>query len=152
MVIAVALAAALLGGVAATGCGEQMALDCDSFLAELRRFIGDRVEIEIDQYSPPLEASAESALYRAIETVMGDHVPDARLVPIISNGGTDAKHICPRRPGTQVYGFMPYRQTPGLEESRLIHGHDERTTVENLLFATQVLFDVVCRFGGANLE
>ena len=35
MVIAVALAAALLGGVAATGCGEQMALDCDSFLAEL---------------------------------------------------------------------------------------------------------------------
>ena len=126
--------------------------DADSFLAELRQFIGDGVEIEIDQYSPPLEASAESDLYRAIETVMGDHVPDARLVPVISNGGTDAKHICPRRPGTQVYGFMPYRQRPGLEESRLIHGHDERTTVENLLFATQVLFDVVCRFGGANLE
>lgn len=31
----VALAALLLGGAAATGCGERMALDCDSFLAEL---------------------------------------------------------------------------------------------------------------------
>ena len=31
---------------------------------------------------------------------------------------------------------------------QLIHGHDERTSVENLLFATRVLFDLVCRFGG----
>ena len=122
--------------------------DADSFLSELRRFIGEQVQIEVDQYSPPLEASAESTLYRTIERVMAEHVPEAYLIPTISNGGTDAKHICPRRPQTQVYGFMPYRQTPGLEEMRLVHGHDERTTVDNLLFATRVLFDVVCRFGG----
>ena len=30
----------------------------------------------------------------------------------------------------------------------LIHGHDERTPVEELLFATQVLYEIVCRFGG----
>ena len=126
--------------------------DADSFLRELRQFIGDDVEVEVDQYSPPLEASADSALYHTIARVMVDHAPDAHLIPTISNGGTDAKHICPRRPGTQVYGFMPYEQTPGLEEMRLIHGHDERTTVANLLFATRVLFDVVCRFGGKTWE
>ena len=29
----------------------------------------------------------------------------------------------------------------------LIHGHDERTSVAELLFATQVLYEIVCRFG-----
>jgi acetylornithine deacetylase/succinyl-diaminopimelate desuccinylase-like protein len=32
---------------------------------------------------------------------------------------------------------------------RLIHGHDERTSVANLLFATKVILDLVCRYGGA---
>ena len=68
------------------------------------------------------------------------------VVPSLTTGGTDAKHICPRRPGTQVYGFMPYRQQPGLEEMQLIHGHDERTTVENLLFATRVIYDIVVAY------
>ncbi len=121
----------------------------ESFIAELRSYIGDEVEIEVDQYSPPLEASADTELYRTIVEVMGEQVPEAKVIPTISNGGTDAKHIVPRRPGTQVYGFMPYRQTPGLEEMKLIHGHDERTSIENLLFATRVLYNIVCRFGGA---
>ena len=120
----------------------------ESFIAELRAHIGDEVEIEVDQYSPPLEASADTDLYRTIVEVMGEHVPEAEVIPSISNGGTDAKHIVPRRPDTQVYGFMPCRQAPGQEEMKLIHGHDERTSVENLLFATRVLYDIVCRFGG----
>lgn len=119
-----------------------------SFFQEIRPFIGDDVRIDVDQYSPPLEAGTDSPLYRTIVEVMADHDPGARVVPSQSTGGTDAKHICPRRPSTQVYGFMPYRGAPGEEEWRLIHGHDERTSVENLVFATRVLFDIVCRFCG----
>ena len=119
-----------------------------SFFKEIRPFIGDEVRIEVDQYSPPLEAGVDSPLYRTIVEVMADHDPGARVVPSQSTGGTDAKHICPRRPSTQVYGFMPYRAAPGEEEWQLIHGHDERTSVENLAFATKVLFDIVCRFCG----
>ena len=118
----------------------------ENFLAELREYIGEEITVEIDQYSPPLEASSDSPLYRTIETVMHEREPDVPLIPFLSTGGTDAKHICPRRPETQVYGFMPYRQAPGLEEMKLIHGHDERTSVDNLVFATQVLYDIVCRF------
>ena len=124
----------------------------ESFFAELRPYMGTAVEIEVDQYSPPLEAGADTELYRTIVAVMGAHVPAATVVPVISNGGTDAKHICPRRPDTQVYGFMPYCQAPGEEEMRLVHGHDERTAVENLLFATRVLYDIVCRFCGLGQE
>lgn len=120
----------------------------DSFIAELRHFIGDELEIEVDQYSPPLEAGIDSPLYQTIVEVMAAEEPQTPVVPFLSTGGTDAKHICPRRPQTQVYGFMPYRQAPGLEEMKLIHGHDERTSVDNLVFATRVLYEIVRRFGG----
>ena len=118
----------------------------ESFLAELRRQIGEELEIEVDQYSPPLEADAAGEFYGVIEEVMARHDPGVPVVPSLTTGGTDAKHICPRRPGTQVYGFMPYRQQPGLEEMQLIHGHDERTTVENLLLATRVIYDIVVAY------
>jgi acetylornithine deacetylase/succinyl-diaminopimelate desuccinylase-like protein len=120
----------------------------ESFLQELRALIGDRVEIDVDQYSPPLEASADAPMFRCIEQVMASVDPGVPVIPSLSTGGTDAKHIVPRRPLTQVFGFMPYRQSPGLEEENLIHGHDERTPVSELLFATRVLFDVVCRYSG----
>ena len=120
----------------------------DSFVGELRPYIGDEVDIEIDQYSPPLEGRVDTPLYRTIEQVMDELDPGVPVVPVISNGGTDAKHILPRRPDTLIYGFMPYRQTPGEEEMRLIHGHDERTSVDNLLFATRALFEIACRFCG----
>ena len=81
----------------------------DSFFEEIRPLVGDDVRFEVDQYSPPLEAGVDSPLYRTITEVMADHDPGARVVPSQSTGGTDAKHICPRRPATQVYGFMPYR-------------------------------------------
>ena len=122
----------------------------ESFVAELRPYIGAEVEIEVDQYSPPLESSADTGLYQTVVEVMAAHVPEGRVIPTISNGGTDAKHICPRRPSTQVYGFVPHCQAPGEEEMNLIHGHDERISVENLLFSTRVLYDIVCRFGGLN--
>ena len=118
----------------------------ESFEAEIRPYIGDEIELVVDQYSPPLEADTNSPLYQTIVEVMGNHDPDAVVVPALMTGGTDAKHICPRWSHVQVYGFMPYRQAPGQEEMNLIHGHDERTSVENLVFATQILYEVVCRF------
>ncbi len=118
----------------------------DSFLAELRTVMGADLEFQVDQYSPPLEAEAEGGLYDTIVDVMSRHDPEAPVVPSLSTGGTDAKHIVPRQPGTQVYGFMPYRQQPGLEEMQLIHGHDERTSVAELLSATRILFEVVLQY------
>jgi acetylornithine deacetylase/succinyl-diaminopimelate desuccinylase-like protein len=117
-----------------------------SFEAEIRPYIGDEIELIVDQYSPPLEADTNSPLYQTVVEVMGEHDSNALVVPSIMTGGTDAKHICPRRPETQVLGFMPHRQKEGEEEMNLIHGHDERTSIENLVFATKILYDVTCRF------
>jgi acetylornithine deacetylase/succinyl-diaminopimelate desuccinylase-like protein len=122
----------------------------ESFVAELRAFIGEDMGIEVDQYTPPLEADADTELFRVIQTVMGEREPGVPVLPYLMPAGTDAKHIMPRRPETQIYGFMPYRQKPGEEEMKLIHGHDERTAVEELLFATKVLYEVVCRFASVD--
>ena len=118
----------------------------ESFLDELRPYLGDDVVVEVDQYSPPIEATIESPFYETIVETLGEHEPGARVIPALMTGGTDAKHILPRRPETLVYGFMPMKQVPGEEEGPLIHGHNERVSVDNLMFATRVLFDVVTRF------
>jgi len=43
-----------------------------------------------------------------------------------------------------VYGFMPARANTDV--LNLAHGHDERTHVDDLLFATRCLYGVVTRF------
>lgn len=122
----------------------------ESFCAELKAVWGEAggvdADIEILQYSPPLEADADTPFYGTIVDVMGRHDPTTPVIPYMSTGGTDAKHICPRRPQTQVYGFMPHRETKA-GESATIHGHDERTSVDNLVFATKVIYDLVCKYG-----
>ncbi len=118
----------------------------ESFLEEIRPLLGEGVSIEVDQYSPPIEATIESPLYQTIVEVIGNYEPDAKVIPSLMTGGTDAKHILPRSPDTLVYGFMPMKQSQGEEEGPLIHGHNERITVDNLLFATRVLYDVVVKF------
>ena len=122
----------------------------ETFFREIRPIVGDDVAFEVDQYSPPLEADIDSPLYRDIASVLKEQDPEATLLPSLATGGTDAKHICPRRPGTQVYGFMPSRHEPGEDASQLIHGHNERTSVKNLVFATRVLCEIARRFCGAS--
>jgi acetylornithine deacetylase/succinyl-diaminopimelate desuccinylase-like protein len=117
-----------------------------SLIAELRPHIGDEVEIEIDQYTEPLEMNAEGEFFNTISDVMAEYDPEAPVIPSMMTGGTDAKHICPRRPHTAVYGFTPYRQTAGEEEMNLIHGHDERISGDNLMFATRIIYDIVSRY------
>ncbi len=118
----------------------------ESFLAEIGPLLGEGVSVEVDQYSPPIEATIESPLYQGIVDALSCREPDAHVIPALMTGGTDAKHIFPRWPETLVYGFMPMRQISGEEEGSLIHGHNERVTVDNLLFATKILYDVVARF------
>ena len=99
-----------------------------------------RSPLRLISTTPPLEASSDTLLFQTIVEVMQKREPDVPVLPYLMPAGTDAKHIVPRRPETQIYGFMPYRQQLGEEEMALIHGHDERTPVKELLFATQVLY------------
>ncbi|MFN8471920.1 MAG: M20/M25/M40 family metallo-hydrolase [Anaerolineae bacterium] len=116
-------------------------------LAEARAVVGDDIELELHGDSPALEAGLESPLYDTIVEVMREHWPEARPLPLLVPGATDARHVT--RLGTKVYGFSPLRSEANVDFFALIHSHNERVSVNNLLFSTQVIYDVVTRFAGA---
>jgi len=63
--------------------------------------------------------------------------PDARTVPYMLSGGTDAKAFS--RLGIRCFGFTPLRLPPDLDFAALFHGIDERVPVDALRFGTEVL-------------
>lgn len=96
----------------------------------------------------PLAVSAgvgfghRTALFETIQGVMHRHDPEAQVVPYLCPGATDARHLSVL-PDITVYGFRPMRQSADAPRHRLVHGVNERISVENLIFGARALFDIV---------
>ena len=116
--------------------------------AELRRRIGgelwDRIEVECEQVGPSVEAPLDSPLYRLLELVLKSHDTGGVPVPFLAPFATDAKHLA--RIGVPTYGFSPLRTGHGDGLLELMHGDDERVSVEALRFGLPVLRDAVLGF------
>jgi acetylornithine deacetylase/succinyl-diaminopimelate desuccinylase-like protein len=97
--------------------------------------------------SPGVGFSHRTALFETIEIVMRQHDPEARVIPYLCPGATDARHLR-ALPGVTVYGFRPMRQSPEAPRHTLVHGINERISVENLAFGARVLFDIIVRCCG----
>jgi len=118
--------------------------DRESFLAELKPLLGEGIEVEVMEYGGPLETPVNTPLFAAMAAGLRRHDPDAIVLPYLLAGATDAKFAA--RLGIKTYGFSPLRLAPGEPFSELIHGHDERVSVQALAFGVQVLYDVVRDF------
>jgi acetylornithine deacetylase/succinyl-diaminopimelate desuccinylase-like protein len=116
--------------------------------AELRRRIGEelwaQMDIECDQIGAAVQAPLDGQLYPLLEQVLRDHDPEAVPLPFLAPFATDAKHLA--RIGIPVYGFSPMKLATGEGLLDLMHGDDERVSVEALRFGLPVLWDVVTRF------
>ena len=116
----------------------------DDLLRELRAVIGSDVEIEFLDRTAALESDYRTPLFDTIGRVMARHAPHAPVLPYLVVGATDARHV--RKLGTKVYGFAPmFAPTSELDR---VHAHDERISIDNLAFGTQVLYEVVSEFCG----
>jgi acetylornithine deacetylase/succinyl-diaminopimelate desuccinylase-like protein len=117
---------------------------------ELRRRIGEelwsRVEVECQQVGPAVQAPLDGSLYPLLEQVIRDHDPEGVPLPFLAPYATDAKHLA--RIGVPTYGFSPLRM--GTQDSflQLLHGDDERVSIEALRFGLPVLWEAVIRFCG----
>jgi acetylornithine deacetylase/succinyl-diaminopimelate desuccinylase-like protein len=122
--------------------------DEPSMRAELRRRIGEdlmpRVEIELEQVGPSVQAPLDSPLYRLLEEVVVSRDPDGVPLPFMAPFATDAKHLA--RIGVPTYGFSPLRVGPDDGLLALMHGDDERVSVEALAFGLPALWEAVARF------
>ena len=114
----------------------------ETFLRELRGIVGAEVEIVTFRFGAGLEGAYDTPAFRAMADAIRAHDPEGHLVPFLVTGGTDARRL--KKLDATVYGFCPMRYEPGMGFMDLCHGHNERVSVENVLFGVQVLFDTIC--------
>ena len=107
------------------------------FEAEVDRLIGPDVEREWITKLDSYETTFDGHLVDAMNDAILAHDPEARTVPYMLSGGTDAKAFA--RLGIRCFGFAPLRLPPDLDFVSLFHGVDERVPVDALKFGTRVL-------------
>ena len=114
--------------------------DAERFIEELREVIDDAdVQIEQTFSSSTSPSPLDSELYEAMTRAASEVVEDVVVVPSVSTGFTDSRVF--RRRGIAAYGFMPALLGP--DEAGLVHGTDERISIENVLLGTRILHATV---------
>ncbi len=107
--------------------------------------LADRVTIEPP---PPRRrggsvSPTDTPLMAAISRVATRLMPDSRVVPTITTGGTDAKFF--RWKGIPSYGFgLHSTRIPYTEYPLMFHGHDERVDTESLKLSA-MMWEALCR-------
>ncbi|PRI13228.1 M20/M25/M40 family metallo-hydrolase [Mycobacterium shigaense] len=108
-----------------------------AFEAEVDELIGPDVSREWIRDLDSYETGFDGDLVEAMNDAVLALDPDARTVPYMLSGGTDAKAFA--RLGIRCFGFSPLRLPPDLDFSSLFHGVDERVPIDALRFGTEVL-------------
>ncbi len=104
-----------------------------------------KLEFQIIESGEPSESPLHTALYEQITEVLKDFDPTCSVAPDMLTGGTDSRFL--RKMGAVCYGFHPMRaDIPYGEMKKGVHGIDERISIDNLVFGTSVLYEVVERF------
>ncbi|MDH6246100.1 M20/M25/M40 family metallo-hydrolase [Mycobacterium sp. OTB74] len=108
-----------------------------AFEREVDGLLGPNVSRSWERNLPSVETSFDGDLVDAMNTAILAVDPDARTVPYMMSGGTDAKAFV--RLGIRCFGFAPLRLPPELDFAALFHGVDERVPVDALQFGAKVL-------------
>jgi acetylornithine deacetylase/succinyl-diaminopimelate desuccinylase-like protein len=91
----------------------------------------DSFEVEVIDYFPSNMSPLDTPLWDAVREIATTVYPNARCVPNMFSGVTDARFW--RMRGTVVYGFALFDESMTLDEyTRALHGKDERISVKSL--------------------
>ena len=104
----------------------------------------DHVEYEDIHTDPSTASPTDNRLWEALVGSTNAAYPQAKVIPSIVGGGTDARFF--RNRGAIAYGaglLSPAVDT--VEFFRRFHGHNERIDVDSLRLTTQLWLDVVDR-------
>lgn len=121
----------------------QATVDCrvlpgrrEQFLRELDEILGPDVEKDwVDL--PAVETTFDGALVEQMTASLRTEDADAKTLPYMMSGGTDAKSF--QQLGIRCFGFAPLKLPADLDFAALFHGVDERVPVQSLQFGTRVL-------------
>jgi len=111
-----------------------------AFIETLRRVIGDpSIKIEVLLSFPAATSPLHPEAMKVIGEFAKTHDHGAPVVAPLVRGFTDCHFF--REKGIPCLGFMPHRSTPSGEG--LVHGVDERVTVESLKFGIRAMVEIV---------
>ena len=108
-----------------------------AFEREIDELIGPGITREWISALSSYETSFDGDLVDAMNAALLVVDPEARIVPYMMSGGTDAKAFAEL--GIRCFGFVPLRLPPELDFAALFHGVDERVPVDALQFGARVL-------------
>ncbi len=111
--------------------------------ARIREVLGtDGYRLEFTERVRGNHSAVQSPLMDAIVGWVGEHDPEARVVPTILPGFTDSRTFRDAFPDCVAYGFFPHRNMSLYETAPLIHAADERIDVRDLGYAAAFFRDV----------
>ena len=116
----------------------------DEVLAEVRRIIGDDIEIVVMHRDIGLENSFDGPLVDAMVGALTARDPGAPVLPYLLSGGTDNKALA--KLGITGYGFAPLQLPAELDFPAMFHGVDERVPLDALVFGRRVLGDLLLNY------
>jgi acetylornithine deacetylase/succinyl-diaminopimelate desuccinylase-like protein len=117
----------------------------DDLLAELGRFLGDEVELEVVRYDPG-PAEPDMGMFGTLAAVLRDLDPGSSPVPLLMSGVTDGRFFS--RLGIQTYGFLPMQLPPGFDFWHYIHAADERIPAAAIDFGSEAVYRALERYEG----
>ncbi len=109
----------------------------EAFEREIDELIGPDVTRTWERDLPSYETTFDGDLVDAMNSALLAVDPQARTVPYMLSGGTDAKAFA--RLGIRCFGFIPLQLPPELDFAALFHGVDERVPIDSLHFGVRVL-------------
>lgn len=119
--------------------------DRDYVAAELRRVIGEEMEIEFTEYQEPTFSTSQAEYYRLMETITRELAGrEVLCLPHISTGSTDSKYL--RSAGIPAYGIGHMDAAFDQSARTTIHGRNERTDLASLHLKTRFLKELAKRY------
>ena len=117
--------------------------EVETMLRDALGDLADDVEVTWAFTDPASTSPTDTPLWNALEQVSRRSYPDARCVPFLTVGATDARFF--RKLGTVAYGFGLFSKRLTFEDyATMFHGIDERVDVASLGLSAE-LWDGVAR-------
>ena len=117
--------------------------DVETMIADALGDLAGDVEVSWESTDTATSSPADTPLWDALERVARVSYPNARCVPFLTVGATDARFF--RRLGAVAYGFGLFSERLTFEQyAAMFHGVDERVDVASLGLSAQ-LWDGLAR-------